>query len=79
MQRNIIDIFAFPFESLLSVLSNREDIIVFGKNFIKLGINLIKTIIIEFYNSEFIQNLLYSFFLKKEIIFYVNIYIFICD
>jgi hypothetical protein len=51
MQRNIIDIFGFSLESLLSVLSNREDIIVFGKNFIKLDINLIKTIIIEFYNS----------------------------
>ena len=46
---------------------------MFGKNFIKLGINLIRTIIIEFYNSEFIQNLLYDFSLQEKRTFYVNI------
>jgi hypothetical protein len=61
MQRIIIDIFGFLLESLLSVLILREDIIVFGENFIKLGINLIRTIIIEFYNSEFIRNLFCGF------------------
>ena len=55
------------------MLISREDIIMFGKNFIKLGINLIRTIIIEFYNSEFIQNLLYDFSLQEKRTFYVNI------
>ena len=54
MQRSIINIFGFLFESLLSVLIPKEDIIVFGENFIKLGINLIKIIIIKFYYNEFI-------------------------
>ena len=48
------------------MLISREDIIMFGKNFIKLGINLIRTIIIEFYNNEFIQNLLYDFSLQEK-------------
>jgi hypothetical protein len=69
MQKSIIDIFGFPLKSLLSVLIPRKDIIVFGENFIKLGINLIRTIIIKFYNSKFIQNLFYGFFLQEKRIF----------
>jgi hypothetical protein len=43
------------------VLIPRENIIVFGEN-LKLGINLRRTIVIEFYNSEFIRSLSRGFF-----------------
>ena len=47
------------------MLIPRENIIVFGEN-LKLGINLRITIVIEFYNSEFIWSLSRGFFLHGE-------------
>ena len=38
---------------------------MFGKD-LKLGINLRRTIVIEFYNSEFIQNLSRDFFPSRR-------------
>jgi hypothetical protein len=54
------------------VLIPRENIIVFGEN-LKLGINLRKTIVIEFYNSRFIRSLSRGFSLQVERVFHVNI------
>ena len=53
------------------MLIHREIIIVFCEN-LKLGINLKRTIVIEFYNSEFIQILSRSFSLQVERVFHVN-------
>ena len=54
------------------MLIPRENIIVFGEN-LKLGINLRRTIVIEFYNSRFIQSLSRGFSLQVERVFHVNI------
>ena len=47
------------------MLIPRENIILFGEN-LKLGINLRRTIVIEFYNSRFIQSLSRGFSLQVE-------------
>jgi hypothetical protein len=60
------------------VLILKENIIVFGEN-LKLGINLRKTIVIEFYNSEFIQSFSHGFSLQGERVFHVNICVLVCD
>jgi hypothetical protein len=58
------------------VLIPKENILVFGEN-LKLSINL-RIIVIKFYNSEFIRSLS-CFSLQGERIFYVNIYVLVCD
>jgi hypothetical protein len=50
------------------VLILREIIIVFGED-LKLDINLRRTIVIDFYNSGFIQSLSRSFSLQVERVF----------
>ena len=50
----------------------RENIIVFDEN-LKLGINLRRIIVIEFYNSGFIWSLSRGFSLQVERVFHVNI------
>jgi hypothetical protein len=54
------------------VLIPRENIIVFGED-LKLGINLRRTIVIEFNNSGIIQILSSSFTLQVERVFYINL------
>jgi hypothetical protein len=53
------------------VLIHREIIIVFCEN-LKLGINLRRTIVIEFYNSGFIRSLSRGFSLQVERVFHIN-------
>ena len=60
------------------MLIPRENIIVFGEN-LKLGINLRITIVIEFYNSEFIWSLSHGFSLHGEKVFHVNICVLVYD
>jgi hypothetical protein len=55
------------------VLIPRENIILFGED-LKLGINLKRTIVIEYYNSGFIRNLSRGFSLQVERVFHVNMY-----
>jgi hypothetical protein len=47
------------------VLISRENIIVFGED-LKLGINLRKTIVIEYYNNRFIRSLSRDFFPSRR-------------
>ena len=54
------------------MLIPKENIIIFSEN-LKLGINLRKTIVIWFYNSEFIRSLSRGFFLQGERVFHVNL------
>jgi hypothetical protein len=54
------------------VLILRENIIVFGED-LKLGINLKRTIVTEFYNSGIIWSLSCGFSLQVERVFHVNL------
>ena len=60
------------------MLIPRKNIIVFGED-LKLGINLRRTIEIEYYNSGFIWCLSRGFSLQGEMIFHVNCCVLVCE
>ena len=51
---------------------------MFGE-YLKLGINLRRIMVIEFYNSEFIRSLSRGFAFQGEKGFHVNICVLVCD
>jgi hypothetical protein len=59
------------------VLIPREIIIIFGED-LKLGINLRRTIVIEYYNSEIIRRLSRGFSLQVERVFHTKLLSYAC-